>query len=86
MLKSSSLPIRLNCFLGLLVLPIYHQSKTCAPCLYNGCPGIHHPLLHQINFGNIWKLDEDCCTQGYFQSLFDSMPSRVAAVIANNVG
>ncbi|GFW68126.1 transposable element Tcb1 transposase [Trichonephila clavipes] len=24
--------------------------------------GIHHPLLHQINFGNMWKPHGDCCT------------------------
>ncbi|GFW15391.1 hypothetical protein TNCV_3740951 [Trichonephila clavipes] len=27
--------IILNCFLRLLVLPIYRQSKTCVPCLRN---------------------------------------------------
>ncbi|GFX01205.1 hypothetical protein TNCV_4581711 [Trichonephila clavipes] len=29
------LPIRLNCFLGQLVLPICHQSKICGLCLHN---------------------------------------------------
>ncbi|GFU74114.1 hypothetical protein TNCV_1642381 [Trichonephila clavipes] len=37
------------------VLPIYHQSKTCSPCLHTNWPRMHHPLLHQIHFGNIWK-------------------------------
>ncbi|GFW58512.1 transposable element Tcb1 transposase [Trichonephila clavipes] len=49
------LSISLNCFFGLLVLPIYHQSKTFGPCLHNDWPGIHHPLLHRINFVNMWK-------------------------------
>ncbi|GFU80586.1 hypothetical protein TNCV_534601 [Trichonephila clavipes] len=35
MFENSSLAIRLNCFLGLLFLPIYRQSKTCGPCLHN---------------------------------------------------
>ncbi|GFW72453.1 transposable element Tcb1 transposase [Trichonephila clavipes] len=51
----SSFPIRLNFFLSLLVLPIYHQSKACGPCLHNDWAGIYHPLLHQINCGNMWK-------------------------------
>ncbi|GFY07360.1 hypothetical protein TNCV_5085451 [Trichonephila clavipes] len=55
MFKNSSLPITLNCLLGLLVLPIYRQSKTTDPSLRNDWPGKHHPLLHQINFDNIWK-------------------------------
>ncbi|GFV11720.1 hypothetical protein TNCV_977091 [Trichonephila clavipes] len=25
------------------------------PCLHNDWPGIHHPLLPQINFDNMWK-------------------------------
>ncbi|GFX62633.1 hypothetical protein TNCV_4867931 [Trichonephila clavipes] len=53
--KNSFLPIRLNGFLGLLVLPIYHQSKTCGPCLHKDWPWIQYPLLHQINFDNMWK-------------------------------
>ncbi|GFS76149.1 hypothetical protein TNCV_4667231 [Trichonephila clavipes] len=57
-----SLSIRLNCFLGLLVLPVYRQSKTCDPCLHNDWPEMHHSLLHQINFGNMWKPHGDCCT------------------------
>ncbi|GFT07959.1 uncharacterized protein TNCV_873821 [Trichonephila clavipes] len=44
---------RSNCFLGLLVLLIYRQSKTCDPRLHNDWPGMHRPLLHQINFGNL---------------------------------
>ncbi|GFV46660.1 hypothetical protein TNCV_4226751 [Trichonephila clavipes] len=55
MFKNSFLPISLNCFLGLLLLMIYRQSKTCDPSLHNDWPVIHPPLLHQINFGNIWK-------------------------------
>ncbi|GFV65306.1 hypothetical protein TNCV_4573061 [Trichonephila clavipes] len=53
-----AMSIRLHCFLGLLVLPISCQSKTCGPCLHNDCPGIHHPLKQQINFGEMWKLHE----------------------------
>ncbi|GFT98703.1 transposable element Tcb1 transposase [Trichonephila clavipes] len=51
--ESSSLPFRLNCFLGLLVLPILRQSRTCVPYLLNDWPRIHYSLLHQINFGNM---------------------------------
>lgn len=53
--KSSSLTIRLNCFLGLHALLIYCQSKTCDPCLHNNWPGTQHRLQHQIIFGNMWK-------------------------------
>ncbi|GFV54817.1 hypothetical protein TNCV_3683421 [Trichonephila clavipes] len=84
---NSSLPIRLNCFLVWLVLPIYRQSKTCGPCLYNDGPGIHHPLLRQINFGDMWKPHgETVSSQVYIQSLFYSMLRRVVAIIANNDG
>ena len=41
MFKSYSLHIRLNRFLGLLVLPDYRQSKMCGPCLHNEWLGIH---------------------------------------------
>lgn len=50
--KSSSLQIRLNYFLGLLILPIYHLSRMCGPCLRKDWPKIYHSLLHQI--GNMW--------------------------------
>ncbi|GFU88040.1 transposable element Tcb1 transposase [Trichonephila clavipes] len=40
---------------------LYRQSKTCGLCFHNDWPGIHHPLLHQINFGNMWKAHEGCC-------------------------
>ncbi|GFW39927.1 transposable element Tcb1 transposase [Trichonephila clavipes] len=53
MLKISSLPTRLNCFLCLLVFPIYRQSKTCGPSMHSDWAKIHHPLPHQINFDNM---------------------------------
>ncbi|GFU99887.1 hypothetical protein TNCV_1257361 [Trichonephila clavipes] len=64
-------------FLGLLVLPIYRQSKTYGPCLNNDWPGIH-----QINFGSMWKLlyPKDTSKAAL------TMPKRVAAVAANNGG
>lgn len=37
---SSSIPIRLNCFLDLLVLPIYRQSNTFGQCLHKDCSEI----------------------------------------------
>ncbi|GFY20168.1 uncharacterized protein TNCV_208001 [Trichonephila clavipes] len=39
-----------NCFLGLLFLRIYRQSKACVLCLHNHWPGIH-----QISFGKMWN-------------------------------
>ncbi|GFX46465.1 transposable element Tc3 transposase [Trichonephila clavipes] len=44
------LPFRINCFLGLLVFPIYRRLKTYGLCFHHDWPGIQHPLLHQINF------------------------------------
>ncbi|GFY35662.1 hypothetical protein TNCV_2619531 [Trichonephila clavipes] len=48
-------PIRLNFFFGVFVPPIYRHSKMCGPCMHNDQPGIQHPLLYQINFGNMWN-------------------------------
>ncbi|GFV03996.1 uncharacterized protein TNCV_916211 [Trichonephila clavipes] len=80
----SSLRIRLNCFLDQLVLPIYLQSKMCSRCLHNDWPGIYPPTATQ---GELWQYVKAAWTdvpQGYIQSLFDSEPRHVAAVIANN--
>ncbi|PRD33620.1 UNVERIFIED_CONTAM: tc1a [Trichonephila clavipes] len=38
------------------------------------------PTIHRINFGSMWK------SHGYIQRLFDSIPRRLAAVIAKNGG
>ncbi|GFU66153.1 hypothetical protein TNCV_2858261 [Trichonephila clavipes] len=84
--QDSSLPISLICFIGVLALSIDHQSKTCDPYLLNDWHGIPHSLLHQIKFVNMWNPHGLLYSQGYNQSLFDSMPRHVAAVIANNDG
>ncbi|GFW51488.1 uncharacterized protein TNCV_4211661 [Trichonephila clavipes] len=84
MSESCSLPISLNCFLDLLVLPVYHQSKTCDPCFQNDCPGIHYPLLHQINFWQHVEATWTAVPQGYIQNIFDYMSRSVSEAIDNN--
>ncbi|GFY00522.1 uncharacterized protein TNCV_2139191 [Trichonephila clavipes] len=86
MSKSSYLPIRLNCFLGLLVLPIYRQSKTCVPRFAQRLP---RDAPSAATLDQLWLYVETAWTaapQEYIQSLFDSMPSCMAAVIPNNGG
>ncbi|GFX05416.1 transposable element Tcb1 transposase [Trichonephila clavipes] len=58
---------------------------ACSPALspIENVSGIHHPLIHRINFGNMWKPHGLLYPQGYMQSFFDSS-RRVAPVIANN--
>lgn len=34
---------------------LFVRSLTCWKCLQNNWPRIHHPLLHQISSGNVWK-------------------------------
>ncbi|GFY22298.1 hypothetical protein TNCV_3299391 [Trichonephila clavipes] len=77
------LPIRLNCFLGLLVLPIQSsQKRVVHACTTTGqeyttrcCT--RSPLT---KWGNRMVT---ALSQGYIQSLSDSMPRRVVVVIAN---
>ncbi|GFW49040.1 uncharacterized protein TNCV_3902381 [Trichonephila clavipes] len=85
MFESFSLPVRLNCFLGLFVLPIDRQSKTCGLCLHNDWPGILTPSAASTD--QLWYFVEAvsiAVPQGYIQSLFAFMPRRVEVVIANN--
>ncbi|GFV77983.1 uncharacterized protein TNCV_1371 [Trichonephila clavipes] len=84
MFQSSSLPIILNCFLRLLVLPIYHQSKTCGPCLHNDWDSPPAATRNQL-----WQYGKGAYTavpQGSIQSFVNSMPRCVAVIIANNGG
>ncbi|GFT75976.1 hypothetical protein TNCV_1255021 [Trichonephila clavipes] len=70
MFKSSSLPIRLNCFIGLLVLPVYRKSKMrFNACTTTGhaCTTIHPPLLPQFN--NFWKPHCSCTPRIHQKSL-----------------
>ncbi|GFW97803.1 uncharacterized protein TNCV_1425661 [Trichonephila clavipes] len=82
----SSLPIRLNCFLGMLVFrdlsPIDNVSSMLAQRLARDKPSA-------ASQNQLWKYVEPAWTsvpQEYFQSSFDSMLTRVTAVIANNCG
>ncbi|GFY36000.1 hypothetical protein TNCV_4843721 [Trichonephila clavipes] len=84
--KSSSLPIRMNCFLELLVLPIYHQSKTCGPCCTTAAPGSTTRCYTRSTLAICGSRMETSVPQRYIPSFFDFMPKRVAAVIANDGG
>ncbi|GFV65779.1 hypothetical protein TNCV_651021 [Trichonephila clavipes] len=138
MFKSSSLPFRLNCFLDLLILPTYRQSKMCGSCLPNNWPGISgvtkntsplakssfgpqaqirtwlqssfrpprtpgpprwgvaglyvapmpriHPTVTPDQLGQYVEVTWRLLYTKDKSSLFDSMPRRVAAFIANNGG
>lgn len=57
MFKNSTLPIRLNCFVRLLVFPIYREMKTCGPWLQNVWCGIQNKIIYKNNFGNMWNLN-----------------------------
>ncbi|GFU53333.1 uncharacterized protein TNCV_2953671 [Trichonephila clavipes] len=96
-LKSSSSTIRLNCFLRWLVFPICHHSKMSDPCLCNGMcrcvPGTTCVCVRDTppaaSPDQLWQYVEAAWTavpQGYTQSLFDSIPKRVAVVTASNFG
>ncbi|GFX14260.1 hypothetical protein TNCV_1767541 [Trichonephila clavipes] len=57
MFKSSSLPIRLNSFLGQLVLPIYHQSKhVFHACTMTGQVYISHYYTRRQYVEAAWRL------------------------------
>ncbi|GFV66813.1 hypothetical protein TNCV_1780301 [Trichonephila clavipes] len=74
------LPIKFNCFLDLSILSFYRQSKTCGPCLHNDWSGIHPPLLHQINYGNMWNSHGLLHPQGHMQSLLDFLPKTIRPI------
>ncbi|GFW06612.1 hypothetical protein TNCV_2189451 [Trichonephila clavipes] len=79
MFKSSSSPIRLNCFFGLLVLPDLSPIENVWS---RDTPPAATP-------DQLWQYVEAewiTVSQGYIQSLFGSMPKRVVAVIVNNDG
>ncbi|GFX43755.1 hypothetical protein TNCV_4110341 [Trichonephila clavipes] len=46
------------------------QTKTYAPCLHNDWPGIHHSLLHEINYDSMRKphglLYTKCTPKAFF--------------------
>ncbi|GFW93261.1 transposable element Tcb1 transposase [Trichonephila clavipes] len=68
----SSLPTRLNCFLGCL----FSRSRSML--------AQHRDTPDQLC--NMWKPHGLLYPEGYIQGLFDSMPRRGAEIIANNGG
>ncbi|GFV17039.1 uncharacterized protein TNCV_655921 [Trichonephila clavipes] len=83
MLKSS-LPLRLNCFLGLLCSDLSPVKRVLHACTTTGrdTPSAATP-------DQLWQYLEAAWTdvsQGYIQSLFNCMPRLVVAVIVTNGG
>ncbi|GFV81705.1 hypothetical protein TNCV_1703611 [Trichonephila clavipes] len=71
---------RWNCFLACLFSrSIVNQKRVAHACTHNDWLRKPHPLLHQINFANMWKLHELLYTKNSSKAS-DSMPRRVAAV------
>ncbi|GFV00449.1 transposable element Tcb1 transposase [Trichonephila clavipes] len=71
---------RIACF------PVLSPMKNVCSMLAHRL-ALHTPTAATLN--QLWHYVEAACTavpQGYIQSLFDSMPRNVAAVIANNGG
>ncbi|GFX69914.1 uncharacterized protein TNCV_2078941 [Trichonephila clavipes] len=84
--KCSSSITRLNCFPGRLTLQIFHRLENMwsmvAQLLTQNTPPAATPDL-------LWqRVEADRCAvpQEHVQSIFESMPRRVAAVISNNGG
>ncbi|GFT77296.1 uncharacterized protein TNCV_3033081 [Trichonephila clavipes] len=87
MFKSSSLYIRLNCFLWLLSLfSRSNSNRKLGVYASRDWPGNTPPAATP---DQLWLNVEAAWTaipQGYIQSFFDSMPRRETVFIANNGG
>ncbi|GFU20929.1 hypothetical protein TNCV_3005031 [Trichonephila clavipes] len=81
MFKSSSLPIRLNCFLG-LVFTIYRVVDSCTMTL----PGYTTRCYTRSDLAICRSRMVCLYTRNTFKASFKSLVRRVVAIIANNGG
>ncbi|GFT64998.1 transposable element Tcb1 transposase [Trichonephila clavipes] len=65
--------------------PDLSPLETCGSWFLNDWPRLDPQLPHQTPFGKVWKLLGLMYPQEHIQSIFESKPRCVAAVISNNV-